>query len=242
MNCPRCSQEALPAASQCLGCGFTLRSLDEHFGVEHVVLERLIDSAHCLKLREREAVEEQLLDFEDTFPQMFASVYIGSLPDWTSVAEFGFWLLNRSSITKSDMPRKNSFAYLLVLDPDRHAAGVTAGYAAEQILPDKRQKVALDKARSSWRAGDYAHGISIYLSRLTKLLKKACRKMPAARQTSADRLDTLPPPEVTPHATQAPGIAKSELLDGSSQSAKMPAADQQAGGANYVHHQSAVLS
>ena len=245
MNCPRCSQEAVPEASQCPGCGFTLHSLDEHFGVEPVVLERLIDSAHCLKLREKEQVEDSLLEFEAMFPQLFASVYIGSLPDWTSVTEFGVWLLNRSSITKSEIPRSNSYAFILVIDPDLRTAGITAGYAAEQILSEKYQAKSLVKARTAWRAGEYANGISIYLKRLTKLLKKACRKMPAARKTSADRLDTLPPPDLSPHPAQAPGGGRSDLLEEGESNpdrSRQPSIVSQVPDAQYVQHQPAVLS
>ncbi len=223
MNCPRCSQEAIPAAPQCPGCGFSLRALDAHFGANSVVLERIIDAAHCLKLREKERVEERLIAFENRFPQLFASVYLGSLPEWTTVAEFGFWLLNRGAIPTSIYSRKNHHTFLLVLDPDSRTASITAGYAAEKIVTPKAIIRSAEKARPAWRAGDFAEGITEFLLHLSKALCKACRRIPGARRAPADQLDTLPPPDLSSHPVRAPGSYRSDIFENTNPTLPAPA-------------------
>lgn len=171
MRCPRCVQEIGVDSAQCPHCGFGLAALDEVFGQDAVILNRLTDAARCLKLRDREAIEEELDRFEDTFPQLFAAVYLGFLPRMTSIRQFGFWLMNRAAVTAVDYTKPNDHGILLVIDMSSQSASLTLGYRVEPFIRDRDLMKILKSGHSGLVAGDYGGGVRKSLKQLTRVLR-----------------------------------------------------------------------
>jgi uncharacterized membrane protein YgcG len=176
MKCPRCIQEVEPLHEQCGRCGFSIAELDAAMGAEAVVLERLADDAHCLRLREREMLENSLDEFEEAFPQLFAAMYIGVFPPMTSIRQFGFWLLNRAAVNCVDVTRPNDRGLLFVLDLNAKQLGVTLGYQLEPFLTQKDIDRCYRAVKPHFVEGDYALGLRKALAKLSVCLKKRSRQ------------------------------------------------------------------
>jgi uncharacterized membrane protein YgcG len=172
MKCPRCVQVVEPRQVQCGGCGFSIGELDEEFGNEAVVLERLADDAHCLRMREREQLEQALDGFEEAFPQLFAAIYIGVFPPMTNIRQFGFWLLNRAAVNCVDVTRPNERGILFVLDLNSKQLGVTLGYQLEPFLTEKDVSKCFRAVKPHFSEGDHALGLRKALVKLSQRLKK----------------------------------------------------------------------
>ena len=72
--------------------------------------------------------------FGVSFPQMFVSVYTGSLGEISNLRQFGFWLLNRGVFEDVGVEKPNEAGILIVIDPDSKAAGMTFGYLLDPFF------------------------------------------------------------------------------------------------------------
>lgn len=176
MECPRCGTAAVHTPHACEHCGFSLAAITRAFGLDLVELKSFADDAHCLRLQEALAVKSWIAEFEERFPQVFVTVYLGVLPPQLSVGELAFLLLNRGVLSSKDHRRLNEHAVALVLDPVARSAGLMAGYALEKVLPAKAQLKILRSVRTSLWHGEYAPAISVILRAVEKTLRKAAQR------------------------------------------------------------------
>lgn len=176
MECPRCGTVAAPAPHACEHCGFSLVAIMQAFGLDLVELKPFADDAHCLRLPEAQKVETLIAEFEERFPQVFVTIYLGVLPPQLSVRELAFLLLNRGVFSNSDHRRLNEHAVALVLDPVARNVGLMAGYALEKILPVKTQIKILRSVRTALWHGEYVSAIAAVLRAVEKTLKKHSRR------------------------------------------------------------------
>jgi hypothetical protein len=136
-------------------------------------IKRLTDEAHCLKLHERREIEALLEDFEQRFPQVFLTLYLGVLPAPFSVRELAFLLLNRGAFATREHARLNEFALALVIDPVARNAALMTGYALERWLPPRKLSRLLRRVRTSLWHGEYVSAVRATVQRLEKRLRKA---------------------------------------------------------------------
>lgn len=176
MECPRCGTAAGHSPHVCEHCGFSLAAITLAFGLDLVELKSFADDAHCLRLQEAQAVESWIAAFEERFPQVFVTVYLGVLPPQLSVGELAFLLLNRGVLSSKDHRRLNEHAVALVLDPVARSAGLMVGYALEKVLPPKAQLKILRSVRTSLWHGEYAPAIAVILRAVEKTMRKAARR------------------------------------------------------------------
>lgn len=155
------------------------------FGLDLIEIKRLADDAHALRVHEAREVEAALVDFEERFPQLFFSVYLGVLPPPLSVGELGFLLLNRGVFWAEYHPRLNEHAVVLVLDPETRQAGLMVGYALEKVLPIPVQERILRAVRTPLWHAEYARAITAIVGRVARVIRRHARR--------AWRRDVLPP-------------------------------------------------
>lgn len=176
MKCPRCVQPVAPGLPQCVRCGFLLSTLDDEFGEDVILLERLTDAANCLRVRERDSLNALLDEFEREFPQLFTAIYFGMLPEMTSIRQFGFWLVNHAALASVDISRPNEQGILIVVDLQSRVIGVTLGYMLERFLTEKDLNRCIRAARAPLCAGDYARGTTVLLKHVSRTLRKVSRQ------------------------------------------------------------------
>ncbi|MFV1994304.1 MAG: TPM domain-containing protein [Verrucomicrobiales bacterium] len=176
MKCPRCVEPVVLGAPQCVRCGFQLASLDEEFGDDFILLDRLTDAAHCLRANERTALEAVFDEFEKEFPQLFCAAYIGLLPELTSIRQFGFWLINHAAVAEVDISRPNEQGVFIVLDLQSRVLNVTLGYSVERFLSERDLEKCLKVARPHLFSSDYQRGLSVFMKRLSRVLRKRSRQ------------------------------------------------------------------
>lgn len=172
MSCPRCGIASSPATAVCASCGFSVAAIDERLGTHAVIINRLVDTQHLLRLRDSSRLEAQLDEFERRFPQAFCTVFLGVLPSGVSAGEGGFWLLNHGVRTCQDVVRPNSHGIAIVIDPSTHEASLSMGYALEVIIPAAKAGELLRKVSPALWHGDHARAIAKLVAGLDSLLRK----------------------------------------------------------------------
>ena len=177
MKCPRCVQLIHRAAVGCPHCGFELRDADGMFGGSEVKLRSLTDAAGLFRRDERDRLEDEMERFGVSFPQMFVSVYTGSLGEISNLRQFGFWLLNRGVFEDVGVEKPNEAGILIVIDPDSKAAGMTFGYLLDPFFEEQDTFDCLSRAHAHWLEGLYCEGILRSLRHLRKVLSKRCRQV-----------------------------------------------------------------
>ncbi len=175
------------------------------FGSELIPLRRLWDEAHCLRVHEAREVEAALVNFEEHYPQLYFSVYIGELPPPLTASELAFLLLNRGLFWAEHHPRLNEHAIALVLDPAARTAALMVGYALEEILPPRVHLRILRCVRTSLWHAEYAPSIIKVVQEVACMVRKGARR--------ALRRDVLPP------------VASEEFLRGSGSSRQVSDSD-----------------
>ena len=110
-------------------------------------VERVTDAAGVLSDGDIERIELALAQFERRFPQLFAAVYCGALPQPTSLRQFGFWLLNRAAISELDVTRANDHGAMFVIDTHGRSAALGLGYFLECYLDERDARAVLEAGR-----------------------------------------------------------------------------------------------
>lgn len=176
MQCPRCSTKIVDEHAVCPECRFHLGLLTSALGYDLFAIKRLTDEAHCLKLQESREIETLLEDFEQRFPQVFFTLYLGVLQHPLNVREIAFLLLNRGAFPNRDHHRLNEFAVALVVDPVARTAALMTGYALEAWLSPKKVARILNGIRTSLWHGEYVAAIKATLHGLEKHLRKGAQR------------------------------------------------------------------
>ena len=142
-----------------------------------VQLDRLTDSAHCLRLREARHLETVLDEFGQLFPQVYPAVLLSVLPGNVNSNEVAFWLLNRAALNSGIHPRLNRFAVVLVIDPVAKTAGLTVGYSLEALLTPKALASILSSLRTPLWHGEHASAIEMCFELIQRKLKSKARRV-----------------------------------------------------------------
>lgn len=172
MNCPRCGIPSSPASSGCASCGFSLSLLDQRLGTHAVVIDRLVDTQHLLRLRDSVRLESRLDEFERRFPQAFCTLFLGVLPSGVSAGEGGFWLLNHGIRTCQGMVRSTHYGIALVIDPSTHEASLSLGYSLEPLFSPGILDEMLRKVSPALWHGDYMRAITQVVAGIDKTLRR----------------------------------------------------------------------
>ena len=168
-----------PGGDCCPHCGYSLAATDEVFGSDDVLIERVTDAAGVLSEGDIERIELAMLQFEERFPQLFAAVYCGALPQQTSLRQFGFWLLNRAAVCEVEVTRANDHGAMFVIDTHGRSAALVLGYFLECYLDERDARAILEAGRQEFHRGIWAAGICQALRELTARLRR--RAAEAAR-------------------------------------------------------------
>ena len=155
MKCPRCVQKIHRGAEQCPHCGFSVADLDEKLGKGDVKMRVLSDAAGVLRIGERRVAEKVLARFQKVFPQLFFSVYYGSLDDRTNIRQFGMWLLNHAAFEDVPITKPNEGAVLLVIDVKSKTATIASGYLLDVFLTEEDTFQVMSVAHPYLLQADY---------------------------------------------------------------------------------------
>jgi len=153
-----------------------MEDLDAQYGEDEVRMRRLSDSAGVLRLKERKKVVKWFDQFEASFPQLFFSVYFGSLDDRLNIRQFGLWLLNHGAFEDVDLSRPNDGGVLLVIDVNSKAAFIASGYLLDVYLKEEDTFRALSAAHPHLLQGNYYRALKSVMGNLTKSLRKRSRQ------------------------------------------------------------------
>jgi hypothetical protein len=189
--CPRCERPLDERAPACAACGLSLSVLDEQFGEDCVVLDRVTDAAHVLRLAEKDSVIDAIEHFERSFPQLFVTVYLGVLPRHASLRLFGFWLLNRAAVTAVEINRPNESGALVVADMRSKALGLTLGYHLEALFSKKELIGILGAACGAFGRREYGEGLVHCVNDFSRVLQKKLRKGMMESRSYADSYSPL---------------------------------------------------
>lgn len=178
-----------------------------------VRVERLIDHAACLSMRDTHSLNLVLDDFERRFPQTFVSVFLGALPPNVNAPQAAFWLLNHGSAIRNEQSKPGHWGIALVLDLVQKQVGLSFGYSLEALI--EAPTTMLQIALPHFANGEHARGVLVVLGEIEKQLMRKGRsrwrtvananasdqshlglkQLPVAPSQPATRLaGTLPPP------------------------------------------------
>lgn len=146
--------------------------MDESFGSDEVLLDRVTDAAGALSHGDMERVTSVLNVFQQRFPQLFVAVYCGALPPQTSLRQFGFWLLNRAAICDLEATRPNENGALLVIDTHGRSAALVPGYFLECYIHGQDAVKVLQAAQRDFQRNLWAAGICAAVAELTVRLRR----------------------------------------------------------------------
>ena len=175
MNCPRCGITSPDATAACASCGFSLGGIDCRLGSHSVIINRLVDTQHLLRLRDTGRLESLLDEFERRFPQAFFTVFLGVLPRGVTTSEGGFWLLNHGVRTCQGIVRSNQYGLALVIDPSTHEASLSLGYEIEALISTVQARELLRKASAALWHGDHSRAVTLVVKGVDKLLRKGAK-------------------------------------------------------------------
>jgi hypothetical protein len=168
-----------PGGDCCPHCGYTLAVTDDVFGSDAVLIDRVNDAAGVLSDCDIERIDFAMQRFERRFPQLFAALWCGALPQQTSLRQFGFWLLNRAAVCELDVTRPNEHGALFVIDTHGRSAGLVLGYLLECYLDERDARLVLEAGRRDFHRALWADGVCASLAELAARLRK--RASSAAR-------------------------------------------------------------
>lgn len=199
LTCPRCRSPLGLGGARCDRCGCDLGQLQQLLGDQQVKVERLIDHARCLPLRDSQRLEHCLDEFERRFPQVHAIVFIGGLLPGVTAAEAGFWLLNQGVCHRSSGLLSNRWGLAVIIDPVERRAGLAMGYALEACVPAGFSAEMLQRAAVHLAHDEHVRAVDALLASLDRKL----RSLGAARRRTVLRGQTDPDPhlglELMPH-------------------------------------------
>lgn len=175
--------------------------LQQILGDQQVKVERLIDHARCLPLRDFQRLEHCLDEFERRFPQIHVVVFLGGLLNGVTAAEAGFWLLNQGVCSRPAGRLPNRWGMAIIIDPVERRAGLAMGYALEACVPAGFGTELLQRAAVHLAHDEHVRAVDALLAALGRKLRSlgsAQRRLVTSGQTLANPhlgLEVLPPSE-----------------------------------------------
>ena len=206
MCCPRCGTVPATPVPQCAACGFHVGEVQQLLGTSNVKVERLIDHAGCLSLRDTHYLNLMLDDLERRFPQIFISVFLGSLPSQVNAPQAAFWLLNHGTAVRHEQSKPGHWGIALVLDLTQKHAGLSLGYSIEALLEPQAADTLLQRALPHFAHGEHARGVTALVSELDAQLQRRGRSRSRAIP-SGDSQPHLGLEPLTPAPPPAPRLA-----------------------------------
>jgi uncharacterized membrane protein YgcG len=152
--------------------------LADRLGQDSVSLERVIDAAHCLRLKDRSRLDTVVDDFERRFPQLVVCVYFGVLPPGVTAGEAAIWLCENGLRQTHSGIRNGSWGLIMVLDPAAHRVGVTVGSSLAAYIPQASLEEWLRQQQYHFWHGEYVDGVEGLLGLVAKRVQAAatCRR------------------------------------------------------------------
>lgn len=179
MKCPSCKTAFSEPVERCRRCDFELRKGDLKFGPIPRHSRYVTD--HTGKLPEDEVAQLRApLDlFRKRFPQSLFSVFVTELPAGVPIGEYAFWLANRAHFSSIEAVGAQNFDLLLFIDVAAGTAAFTIGYGLEKYLGESDLEGALSRAKTKFREGDLAGGISLCLERIEARMREIATRLEA---------------------------------------------------------------
>lgn len=176
-------------------------------GDQQVKVERLIDHARCLALKDFQRLEHCLDEFERRFPQIHVVVFLGGLLPGVTAAEAGFWLLNQGVCIRSSSVLPNCWGLAVIIDPVERRAGLAMGYALEGCLPAGIAAEMLQRAAVHLAHDEHVRAVDALLTCLDRKLRSQGsarrRTVPRGTQRANPHLGL----EVLPEAPALPATS-----------------------------------
>jgi uncharacterized membrane protein YgcG len=155
-------------------CGFTLSRLTLKLGVQPVVLERVIDAAQSLAVKDRTELETMIDDFERRLPQVLVSYYIGQLPQGVSAGDAALWLCEYGVRKKQGIIIRGRYAVVVVLNPVTHTLAISLGLGLAEWVGQAMLERWMAQMQHHYWHGEYVRGLRDLLDKLgTELRARA---------------------------------------------------------------------
>jgi hypothetical protein len=164
--------------------------LQQLLGDQQVKIERLIDHARCLPMKDAQRLEHCLDTFERRFPQLHVVVFLGGLLSDVTSAEAGFWLLNQGVCERPSGLRPGRWGLAVIIDPVEKRAGLALGYSLEACLPASFGVELLKRAQVHLAHDEYVRAVDAVLSGLDRKLRS--HGSPQRRTSPAGKSNTHP--------------------------------------------------
>jgi hypothetical protein len=168
MRCPSCGSNTSIGSGSCQICGFVVAALADRLGQDAVSMERVIDAAHCLRLRDRTRLDAALDDFEKRFPQIICCCYFGVLPATVNCAEAAVWMVENGVRPREGKLVGGSAAIVLVVDPSAHCLGVAIGASLAAFLPQSHIERWIGQNQYHFWHGEHVEGLMAILAEIGK--------------------------------------------------------------------------
>ncbi|MFK7909605.1 MAG: hypothetical protein AB8F34_03290 [Akkermansiaceae bacterium] len=139
-------------------------------------MRKLSDAAGVLRLNERKKAGKWLDGFENSFPQLFFSVYYGALDEMSNIRQFGMWLLNHGAFEDVELSRPNDGGILLVVDVNSQTASISFGYLVDVFLNEEDTFRILSAAHPYLLQGNHLKALGVVVRKLSSILRKRSSK------------------------------------------------------------------
>lgn len=170
MVCPGCAATLTVPVDECARCGFSGHTAVANFPYAAPALDRCIDPKHHLTDGTLLKIAESSGDLEERFPQVRISTCLIDLVPEANLREFGFWLMNASSIRDQSEAENRPWTILLVIDDANGRASVTSGYAIEPFLEEGDLESLLRSESRHFIAKDYGSVILRFIDGVLEIL------------------------------------------------------------------------
>lgn len=131
------------------------------------------DPGGLLSVAQDQKIQRVARKIRNRFPQIFASYYLGKMPDRAHALAYGAWLQNRCRLSPGEPKLGDNFTVLLFVDPIARQASLTVGYALESILDLDTLGEILDRAEPELRRARWASAAMTAWSLLLVKLNRA---------------------------------------------------------------------
>jgi uncharacterized membrane protein YgcG len=149
-------------------------------GNDAVAMERVIDAASCLSVKDRTKLDATVDDFERRFPQISVCIYFGVLPTGVSADEACVWMTEQGLRQTPQGLRDGSSAIVWVIDPCQHTLSISVGAKLAGFLSEQLLQSQLLQARVHFWHSEYLKGVRQVLQFMSHAFMTAAR--PRKRQ------------------------------------------------------------
>ena len=175
MKCPSCSRPVDHEADTCYSCGFSVAQVQRIYGRDLLPMARISDTAHCLRKRDRDDLDEIMDRLQNRFPQLLFCSYLTTLENAAEIPSLGFWLVNHARVKGSEYARPNENALMVIVDLTNKQIGFSLGYFAEYLLGEEDAHRTLQAARPYLVNGDYGRALITLYKKLGRVLSRRAR-------------------------------------------------------------------